>query len=118
MSDDRLIIHFFDFVNKRDMNKFKDLLTENAAFYFPKTRPLIGKERILRFFGILFRQYPELVFTIQRTIVQHPLAAVHWTNRGANRRQEPYENEGVTILEIEGPRVKFISDFFKDTGKF
>jgi hypothetical protein len=33
-------------------------------------------------------------------------------------RQEPYENEGVTILEMKGHRVSFISDFFKDTEKF
>jgi len=34
------------------------------------------------------------------------------------RGRKPYENEGVTILEMERPRVRFISDFFKDTEKF
>ncbi|MBL7212038.1 MAG: nuclear transport factor 2 family protein [Desulfobacteraceae bacterium] len=118
MSHTNPMFDFFELVNSRDLRRLAGLLTDTAEFYFPKTRPLIGKERILRFFGILFRQYPELVFEIQRTIVQGPWAAVHWTNRGANRRQEPYENEGVTILEMEGSKVKFISDFFKDTEKF
>jgi ketosteroid isomerase-like protein len=118
MSDQNTLLSFFEFVNSRDMTRLGDLLTDSAEFYFPKTRPLIGKKRILRFFGILFRQYPELVFTVKRTIVQSPLAAVHWTNRGTNRRGEPYQNEGVTILEMAGPKVEFISDFFKDTGKF
>ncbi len=118
MSDDRLIIHFFDFVNKRDMNKFKDLLTENAEFYFPKTRPLIGKDQIIRFFNILFRQYPELAFTTHSKIIQGQRAAVHWTNHGVNRRGESYENEGVTLLETEKDKIRSISDFFKDTEKF
>ncbi len=118
MSQQKTVFDFFELVNNRDLKRLGDLLTDGAEFYFPKTRPLIGKQRILRFFGILFRQYPELVFKIQRAIVQGTLAAVHWTNCGANRRQEPYENEGVSILEMEGTRVRFISDFFKDTEKF
>ncbi len=35
-----------------------------------------------------------------------------------NRRKESYKNEGVTILEMEDDRIRFISDFFKDTEKF
>lgn len=118
MDDHNAVSDFFKLVNDRDLERLGYLLTDGAEFYFPKTRPLFGKERILRFFSILFRRYPELNFEVQRTIVQGPMAAVHWTNRGANRRQEPYENEGVTILEMQGPKVRFISDFFKDTEKF
>lgn len=109
---------FFDSVNQRDLNKMGHLLSPDAQFYFPKTQPLIGKERILRFFGILFRQYPQLTFTILRAIRQDEHIAVHWTNRGFNRKKEPYQNEGVTLLEWEGSKVRFISDFFKDTEKF
>jgi len=118
MPDEHTVIKFFDLVNNRDLEQLGDLLTEGAEFYFPKTQPLHGKERILRFFNILFRQYPKLSFHIQRVIVQGQKAAVHWTNRGVNRRNEPYDNEGVTILELVGEKISFISDFFKDTEKF
>ena len=118
MSSSHAIIHFFDLVNKRRLKRFEELLTEGAEFYFPKTQPLIGRNQIVRFFGILFRQYPELEFRIHRKIVQGSMAAVHWTNRGVNRRGETYENEGATIIEMEGDKISFISDFFKDTGKF
>ena len=118
MTDEPTVVKFFDLVNSRELGQLDDLLTPDAAFYFPKTQPLLGKERILRFFNILFRQYPELSFEIQRVIIQGHQAAVHWTNRGTSRRGEPYDNEGVTILEIEGGKIHFISDFFKDTGKF
>ena len=118
MSEQQSIAYFFDLVNKRDLGKLEDLLTENAEFYFPKTQPLSGKKQIIRFFKILFRQYPELKFRIQKKIIQGQTAAVHWTNRGVSRKNEHYENEGVTILEMEGAKISFISDFFKDSEKF
>jgi ketosteroid isomerase-like protein len=115
MSDKQLILKFFDVFNHRDQKKMGDLLHPDAVLYFPKTQPLIGEKRILKFLNILFRQYPELTFTIQRVIQQDDQAAVHWTNQGMNRRKESYQNEGVTILELRDGRISFISDFFKDT---
>jgi hypothetical protein len=37
--------------------------------------------------------------------MQGDQAAVHWTNQGMNRHKEPYQNEGVTILEIAGNMI-------------
>ena len=79
---------------------------------------MVGKDRILKFLKIFFRQYPELIFTVERVIRQGDQAAVHWTNRGSNRRKEPYENEGVTILEIKNGKIVYLSDFFKNTEKW
>ena len=118
MTTDQTVNTFFEVLNTRDMDQMRDLLHENAELYFPKTQPLIGKERILKFMNILFRQYPELTFEVQRTICQGSQAAVHWTNNGRSRRDEPYRNEGVTILEMLDDKTIFISDFFKDTEKF
>jgi ketosteroid isomerase-like protein len=118
MFDKRTLNLFFDFINGRDLDQLGGLLREDATFFFPKTQPLMGRTQILRFFRILFRQYPELRFTIRRIIVEGPLAAIHWTNCGTSRKGEPYENEGVTILEEEGGAITWISDFFKDTNKF
>jgi ketosteroid isomerase-like protein len=118
MLDEQSVNRFFDSVNVRNLEEMGGLLAEAAQFYFPKTQPLLGKERILRFFSILFRQYPDLAFQIHRTILQDNKGAVHWTNTGQNRKGEFYENEGVTLLEEENGKIIFISDFFKDTGKF
>jgi len=117
MSDTQLIHRFFDVFNHRDLNRMGDLLNPDAELYFPKTQPLIGKKRIFKFLSILFRQYPELTFSIKRLILQGNQAAVHWTNQGMNRRREPYQNEGVTILEMLDGKISYISDFFKDTEK-
>lgn len=118
MTIEKSIADFFVYFNSRDLEKLGGLLKPEARFFFPKTQPLLGTERILKFLHILFRQYPELAFTVQGTIVQENRAAIHWTNQGKNRRGEPYENEGVTLLKFEDGRITFISDFFKDTGKF
>ena len=123
MRDKKMIVKktiecFFDSVNRRDLNQMEKLFTENAEFYFPKTQPLIGKDRIIRFFKILFRQYPELIFDMKRVIIENNRAAVHWKNAGLNRKSESYENEGVTIFEGSGNLIEYMSDFFKDTEKF
>lgn len=118
MADDHISTEFFEAVNNRNLDQMGDLLTEEAVFYFPKTQPLLGKDRIQRFFKILFRQYPELSFEVKMKIIEGKRSAVHWTNKGVSRKDEPYENEGITILEEDGEKISFISDFFKDTEKF
>ena len=116
MPADHAIVDLFEIINRRDLERFNDLLTEEAEFYFPKTQPLLGRNRIIRFFKILFRQYPKLTFEVQGEIVQGQRAAVHWTNQGVHKSGKPYKNEGVTILELEGNKIRYISDFFKDTS--
>lgn len=109
---------FFDAVNARDLVGVGNLLSSESRLLFPKTKPVMGRERILRFLGILYRRFPELVFHIERIICQDQHAAVHWTNNGIDRRQEPYQNEGVTLIEADRHGIVCISDFFKDTEVF
>ena len=118
MPGDQTFLKFFQVLNERDLDEADTLLDSRTEFFFPKTKPIIGKDRILKFLNIFFRQYPELIFTVVRVIHQGDQAAVHWTNRGTNRRKEPYENEGVTILEMENGKIVYISDFFKNTEKW
>ena len=118
MYEEQTFLKFFEVLNERDLDEADKLLAPQAGFYFPKTQPLVGKDRILKFLKIFFRQYPELFFTVVRVIRQGDQAAVHWTNRGMNRGKEPYENEGVTILEIKEGKISYVSDFFKNTEKW
>ena len=118
MAAEKTISDFFAFLNLRDLERMKALLREDARLDFPKTQPLLGLDRILKFLHLLFRQFPELTFTLHRTVVQGNWGAVHWTNRGKNRRGEPYENEGMTLLEFDGEKIAYLSDFFKNTDKF
>ena len=112
------VIEFFEFLSTQSLEQMANFLKADARLLFPKTQQLIGKEKILKFFKILFRQYPELIFTVEETISQGDKAAAHWRNRGISRQNEPYENEGVTLFFFEDGLVSLMSDFFKDTGKF
>jgi ketosteroid isomerase-like protein len=114
----RKVIRFFEFFSTQNPGQMAGFLREDARLFFPKAQPLIGKERILKFFQILFRQYPELKFTVEHTIAEHDKVAAHWRNRGINRKNEPYENEGITLFFFEEGLVSMMSDFFKDTEKF
>ena len=118
MSEEQTFLKFFEVLSEQSLDEADNLLDPQAEFYFPKTQPLVGTDRLLKFLKIFFRQYPELVFTVLRVIHNGDQAAVHWTNRGINRRKEPYENEGVTIMEIKEGKISFISDFFKNTEKW
>jgi ketosteroid isomerase-like protein len=118
MTKKETVLKFFQVLNERDLDEADNLLTAKTEFYFPKTQPIIGKDRIIKFLNIFFRRYPELFFTVVKVILQEDLAAVHWTNRGISRHKEPYENEGVTILEMDKEKIVYISDFFKDTDKW
>jgi ketosteroid isomerase-like protein len=109
---------FFDAINDRNFQMMATLLDADAEMLFPKTQPLIGRKRIFQFLRLLFRKYPQLAFTVRRSIRQEDRVAIHWTNRGRTRTGEPYENEGVTLMELSDGRIRFISDFFKDTDKF
>lgn len=109
---------FFDALNGRDFAAIEQLLDDDAQLYFPKTKPLFGRQRVIKFLRLLFRKYPQLDFSVRRIIGQQGQAAIHWTNRGADRHGNLYENEGVTLIELSGNRIRFISDFFKDTEKF
>jgi ketosteroid isomerase-like protein len=118
MTNQATFLKFFQILNARDLVEAERLLAPRAELFFPKTQPMVGRDRILKFLKIFFRQYPELIFTVKRVIHQGDQAAVHWTNRGLSRRKEPYENEGATILEMEKGKIVYISDFFKDTEKW
>jgi ketosteroid isomerase-like protein len=108
----------FDAMNGRELGHLLHCLADNAVFHFPGTKPIEGPDRIERFIKILFHRYPELNFTVGRTIVDETLAAVEWANRGVDRKGELYANAGVTIIELVEGRIAYLSDTFKDTAIF
>ena len=88
MVNESTIKHFFDVFNRRELEKMAALLDSHSELHFPKTRPLIGEERILKFISILFKQYPQLQFEIQDIIHQDNRAAVHWKNHGRHHEHQ------------------------------
>jgi ketosteroid isomerase-like protein len=118
VSISQAVKQFYEHINQRDVGQMRNYLKEEAQFLFPKSQPLSGKEKILRFFQVLFLQYPQLSFEVRRVVAEGDSAMAHWVNQGVDRKKQPYENEGVTLFEFQDGQIIFMSDFFKDTGKF
>lgn len=108
----------FDIINARDFKEMPLVLSETATLDFPKTPLITGRNRIATFFKALFRRFPELHFDVVRIISQGKWTAVHWRNKGSDREKRPYENEGVTLIRMDGGTITDITDFFKSTEKF
>ena len=106
----------FSSLNNRELTKLNDYLDENATFDFPGTKLIKGRKKILTFFKILFRKYPCLTFTVQENIVDGGKVCILWTNEGITSNSTPYANRGVTYVHIAGGKIKFISDYFKNTS--
>ena len=47
MPSESFIREFFGVFNQRNLDKMENLFSPDTEFYFPKTQPLIGKNRIL-----------------------------------------------------------------------
>ena len=106
----------FSSLNNRELSLLTNYLDENAAFDFPGTKLIKGRKKILTFFKILFRKYPRLTFTIEKTIEDGEQVCVQWTNEGVTSQGNPYNNRGITFVHISEGKIHFISDYFKNTS--
>ena len=106
----------FEAMNAQCVDHVTACLAPDAVFAFPGTEPMHGARRISVFFRALWRQYPELVFTVSAILVDGERVCAVWTNRGRHRAGETYRNSGVTLLRCNAGRITWISDYFKDTS--
>ncbi len=111
-------VALFAALNARDAASFRARLADDAVFHFPGTKAISGAARIEQFLKILFFKYPKLTFEVGRVIADASSAAVEWTNEGETSKGAPYRNAGVTVLHLEGDRIVYLSDTFKDTSAF
>ena len=106
----------FSSLNNRELSLLTNYLDENAAFDFPGTKLIEGRKKILTFFKILFRKYPRLTFTVEKTIAEGDQVCVLWTNEGITGKGNLYNNRGMTFVHISEGKIHFISDYFKNTS--
>ena len=43
-------------------------------------------------------------------------ACAVWSNEGENKKGNPYNNRGATLVQISEGKIVFMSDYFKDTS--
>jgi ketosteroid isomerase-like protein len=103
-------------MNTRDFSELEEILDEGVVFDFPGAGLIEGPRKVLIFLKTLLRKYPKLTFTISEIIKDEQRACVVWSNEGEHIDGSPYKNRGITLLHFSGGKIKFISDYFKDTS--
>ncbi len=116
VSNRRLAQAFIGVLNNRKYTDFEARLSEGAALDFPGAGRIEGRKRIISFVKALFRKFPKLEFSIKDIIVEDDRACIVWSNEGERVDGTPYNNRGVTFLQISNGKIDFISDYFKDTS--
>jgi len=116
ISNRRLAQAFMDALNKRDYSEFQKRITEGAALDFPGPGRIESQNKIISFIKALFRKFPKLEFTIHDVIVEKDRACIVWTNVGERNDGEPYDNSGITYMQMSDGKITFISDYFKNTS--
>jgi len=103
-------------MDKRDFTLFEKHVSENAELDFSGSETVKGCRRIIVFLKSVLRKYPELKFTIKNIIVDEDGAAVVWSNMGRFKNGAPYNNRGITLVQMREGKIVLISDYFKDTS--
>jgi ketosteroid isomerase-like protein len=111
-----LVNVLFSSINNSDFDSLVNYLTTDASFDFPGTDLLVGQRKISFFMKVLKRKYPDLTFTVNDIIISDNKACAIWTNKGTETNGTKYQNSGVTIFNFDGDKIKFLSDYFKDTS--
>jgi ketosteroid isomerase-like protein len=106
----------FTAMNERDPAHLGPYLSEDAVFDFPGPGLIEGPRKILVFLKVLFRKYPRLEFSIEDILVEGDRACAVWTNQGEDKKGNPYQNRGITLMRFSEGKIVFISDYFKDTS--
>lgn len=106
----------FAAMNQRDFSLVEGHLDETVVLDFPGSGRIEGKRKVLLFLKALLRKYPRLEFHLEEILVDGPRACAVWWNEGGRRDGISYRNRGVTLVHVEEGRIRFISDYFKDTS--
>jgi ketosteroid isomerase-like protein len=112
----QLAMSIFNCINQRDFGELEKNVEENVAFDFPGASRIEGAKRVVLFLKALLRKYPTLIFSVSEILVDGRKACVVWMNEGKSYDGKPYQNRGITLLYFEKDKIRFISDYFKDTS--
>jgi ketosteroid isomerase-like protein len=106
----------FSSLNNRDLSDLSQHLAQDAIFDFPGAGCIEGHKHILTFFKVLFRKYSRLTFTVEHVISEGKRVCAIWSNEGEDKSGNPYNNRGITFVEVSDGKIVSISDYFKDTS--
>jgi hypothetical protein len=108
---------FMDDLGSLDIERIGRWIDDTSCVSIPPANPKRGRTRILRYFTVIFRQYRELSWALNRvTVVGEGTAFVESTSKGIWADGRGYENEILTLAVYSADRkLILLSDYFKRT---
>jgi limonene-1,2-epoxide hydrolase len=119
MSDQRCRAFMAD-LESRDLERVEKWFAPDAVLWMPPTDPISGARRIAAMFRVIYRMYTEIHWAVQEV---HSIGAnryIYATDSwGIIGSATSYKNHILSIIEFdEQDRIKYLSDYFKDTAIF
>jgi ketosteroid isomerase-like protein len=116
MTIDEVSLNVFKAMNERDFGLFDQLISDEVAFDFPGVGKVEGRRKTVLLLKSILRKFPRLTFTVSEVISRDEKACVVWTNKGISSAGEAYQNSGITLFHFREGKIRFLSDYFKDTS--
>lgn len=93
---------------------------DESELWLPPADPAVGARRILALFGLIFRRYQKLSWEVCAVYPAGERKLVYQTeSKGTFADGRPYANSILTVIEFSpGGKIRFLSDYFKDTAVF
>jgi len=106
----------FKAMNIRNFTILDSMVHESIILDFPGVGQIEGPRRVFLFMKVLLKKYPRLEFDVSEVLVDGTRAVAVWTNSGEKIDGTLYKNSGMTLFHFEDEKIRFISDYFKDTS--
>lgn len=107
-----------DTMNAHDLDAFADCFSEDFASIVPlhPDRSFDGQAQMRANWSGLFGHVPDLVGTVQQSVVDGDQVWSEWEISGTTVEQQPYLSRGVAILHITSDKIDSVRFYLDDVG--
>lgn len=111
---------FMQDLNSLDIENLSKWFDENSKIWIPPMTEVEGGKRILALFRTIFRKYNHIEWKASEIFNIGARRFFYETvSKGEMREKGVYNNQICTIIEFsETGKIKYLSDYFKDTACF
>jgi len=124
----RAIASAFEALNRHDLPAFMSAWHDDGVFVYPGeisvSGTFEGRSAVAKWFKGFLEQYPKIAFDLKDICVRNigalsgtNVIAAHWDVRLTNRGGREGQNSGVTVITLEGGKVRLVKDFIFDLGE-
>ena len=120
MGMDCKVTSFMQDLNTLDVENLRKWFDENSKIWIPPMKEVEGGKRILALFRTIFRKYNHIEWKESEIFNLGKGRFFYETvSKGDMKIKGAYNNQICTIIEFaENGKIRYLSDYFKDTSCF